>query len=437
MENYNQTIYLKNLYFEKLSGIELKIMANFILFINHQITRYTSLSYFKLKNDKSGNLIIPVEKLENNDNESIDELVNRKINELKKFLEVDINYNNIVTLEKLIVSALITFDFDFNKIFAIYTSDSEKQIPVKLKKPNFEKVEYKIFDIDGIDILDIYSPYVDDSLILLDSSRPFEEMGFEYNALHLFEHFLTIPFVKPTKTAYDVISSNGFTSSTAQMAVYVILKNKKSYDYYLNELCKFLKEIRDISFWDENNEFLKLEIQRTISETKQDQSLTNFAKSPKSSYDLKINKNIFHYWANQPMKLTLIHPFRTQKFPVDSFGELQEVPKPKIQKFNYMPYQILVEKSNDVKITKKVKPEKTSKKLLHAVESDDYSKLKGFYGIDIQLTFTDKFIAENIGKPDPLLIISTFRDYYDKEDFKKVLVYFLSIYHSNTYFFNK
>ena len=76
-----------------------------------------------------------------------------------------------------------------------------------------------------------------------------------------------------------------------------------------------------------------------------------------------------------------------------------------------------------------------AKKYLKAYESNNFSKLKGLYGIDVCLSNTNDNLNRFMHRKDPLLTISTFRDYYDKEDFKKLLVYFLSIYHSNTLYF--
>lgn len=436
-------LHLKNIYYEELEGLEKKIMGNFMDFLISEITINTSLSYHQLNYDESGNIIILIQKLENdknkqlNDkNEIFNEFIQSKINELKEFLEEKINYNNILSSFKLIVSAIITYDFDFNKMFHIRRLDNNEEIPVKLKKPNFDCINYKELNEKGIEILDVYSEFTDDSLILLDFSRPYEEMGFEYNALHLFEHLITIPFIRSYRNPKNIINYNGYTTNLGQAVAFIILKNKESFEFYLNELFKHLNKMRDLKYWEnEDDPEIILQIKRTISETKKEPSFTKFARSSSKAYELKLNKHVFHYWANQPMKLTLIHPFKNYKYPKIEFKDLEEVSKPKIPKFDYIPYEVIYEKSTNDLFTKKVSPEKIAKKYLKAYESNNFSKLKGLYGIDVCLSNTNHNLNRFMHRKDPLLTISTFRDYYDKEDFKKLLVYFLSIYHSNILYF--
>lgn len=440
---YESYLHLKNIYYEKLQGLEKKIMGNFMDFLISEITINTSLSYHKLNYDETGNIIILIQKLENKTNKQINnrdeiynEFIQSKINELKEFLEEKINYNNILSSFKLIISAIVTYDFDFNKMFYIHRLDTNEKIPVKLKKPNFNSINYKELKENGLEILDVYSEFTDDSLILLDFTRPYEEMGFEYNALHLFEHLITIPFMRTTRNPKNIIIFNGYTTKLGQAVAFIILKNKESFEYYLNELFKHLNKMRDLKYWEnEEDPEIILQIKRTISETKKEPSYTNFAKSSNKSYELKLNKHVFHYWANQPMKLTLIHPFKNYKYPKIEFKELEEVSKPKIPKFDYIPYEVIYEKSTNDLFTKKVQPEKIAKKYLKAYESNDFSKLNGVYGLDVCLSNINGDLNRFIHDKNPLLTISTFRDYYDKEDFKKLLVYFLSIYHSNTLYF--
>ena len=127
-------LHLKNIYYEELEGLEKKIMGNFMDFLISEITINTSLSYHQLNYDESGNIIILIQKLENDKNKQLNdkteifnEFIQSKINELKEFLEEKINYNNILSSFKLIVSAIITYDFDFNKMFDIQRLDTNVQ----------------------------------------------------------------------------------------------------------------------------------------------------------------------------------------------------------------------------------------------------------------------------------------------------------------------
>ena len=83
--------------------------------------------------------------------------------------------------------------------------------------------------------------------------------------------------------------------------------------------------MRDLKYWEnEDDPEIILQIKRTISETKKEPSFTKFARSSSKAYELKLNKHVFHYWANQPMKLTLIHPFKNYKYPKIEFKDLEE-----------------------------------------------------------------------------------------------------------------
>ena len=61
-------LHLKNIYYEELEGLEKKIMGNFMDFLISEITINTSLSYHQLNYDESGNIIILIQKLENDKN---------------------------------------------------------------------------------------------------------------------------------------------------------------------------------------------------------------------------------------------------------------------------------------------------------------------------------------------------------------------------------
>ena len=241
------------------------------------------------------------------------------------------------------------------------------------------------------------------------NSKPFEEMGFMFNGLHIFEHLMCTPWVHMKKfSTEDLVCLNGFTTNLGLMYVYTVHNSKASFQVYLDEMISWLNKIRTPGFWHEHmkDEEVQMEIERTISETIDVPWMVDFARSSGSAFEGNYREEVFEYWSNQPLKITLIHPYQDVFIPhLDSPRHVQ---KPSIPTFDYLPMQALTTQS--LVIYKK----STTKELAEQV-CDSYmytAILRGDTGVDIQRMSGDGSYFE-------ISMLSTYRE--DVKNFKDIL----------------
>lgn len=259
------------------------------------------------------------------------------------------------------------------------------------------------------EVVEIQVPYIRDGAIIIDFSRPFEEMGFMFNGLHIFEHLMCTPWVHMKKFSMEnLVCLNGFTTNLGLMYVYTVHNSKASFQVYLDEMISWLNKIRTPGFWHEHmkDEEVQIEIERTISETIDVQWMVDFARSSGSAFEGNYREEVFEYWSNQPLKITLIHPYQDLFIPhLDSPRYVQ---KPSIPTFDYLPMQVLTTQSlvTYKKSSRKELAEQVCDALTHGLV------LKGDTGVDIQRLNGDGSYFE-------ISLLSTYRE--DIKNFKDIL----------------
>lgn len=283
------------------------------------------------------------------------------------------------------------------------SSNKIKKAPKPLSKPK------TIITKSSDEVVEIHVPYIRDGAIIIDFSRPFEEMGFMFNGLHIFEHLMCTPWVHMKKFSMEnLVCLNGFTTNLGLMYVYTVHNSKASFQVYLDEMISWLNKIRTPGFWHEHmkDEEVQMEIERTISETIDVPWLIDFARSSGSAFEGNYREEVFEYWSNQPLKITLIHPYQDVFIPhLDSPRRVQ---KPSIPTFDYLPMQALTTQSLATykKSTKKEITEQVCDALMYGLV------LKGDTGVDIQRLNGDGSYFE-------ISLLSTYRE--DVKNFKDVL----------------
>lgn len=444
--NYNYTITLNNRYSSKANHFENNAIYGFMRILRAEIAFKTTLCYAIPDPNKDCSITIPIDVLANDQIQDTKKLINSKVKTLKHFLEHELNYEGLRQGFKAVLAGVLCYDFDFSKMLYISNSVNDKHVDVNMKKPTLEKLALTRKTVDNVDVLEVYMPYMDEALICLDITRPYDEMGFSYNALHLFEHLLCTPWSTLRRKSL-MANLNGFTSNLGNCFVYAAMSDQKTFKLYVDKLCEWLRDSKKKSFWDEHQDAIKRETNRTISETKQAPSYISFARSPGTAYDYGYNTDIFHYWSNQPMKLTILHPFKGFRYDY-KFGKAETVKKPTIEKFNYMPLA-----SNSFRaVTNKVNPKDVARYTMDFYEGKPVAD--GMFGYDVRYREinkeNNKFFEGNdaLFVTVPMFLLSTFRDYLKPESLKKLMIdlnlhisdvdsYLFEIYGSNNLFNNR
>ena len=251
------------------------------------------------------------------------------------------------------------------------------------------------------EVVEIQAPYIRDGAIVIDFSRPFEDMGFMFNGLHIFEHLMCTPWVHMKKFSMEnLVCLNGFTTNLGLMYVYTVHNSKASFQVYLDEMISWLNKIRTPGFWHEHmkDEEIQMEIKRTISETIDIPWMVDFARSSGSAFEGNYREEVFEYWANQPLKITLIHPY--QDIFIPNLDKPRPVQKPSIPTFDYLPMQALTVDSFTT-----YKKESTKEIAEQVYDALTYGLiLKGDSGVDIQRLTGDGAYFE-------ISLLSTYRNY--------------------------
>lgn len=283
-----------------------------------------------------------------------------------------------------------------------------KDKPKDKPKPTSNEIK-KAPKLLSDEVVEIQVPYIRDGAIIIDFSRPFEEMGFMFNGLHIFEHLMCTPWVHMKKFSMEnLVCLNGFTTNLGLMYVYTVHNSKASFQVYLDEMISWLNKIRTPGFWHEHmkDEDIQMEIERTISETIDVPWMIDFARSSGSAFEGNYREEVFEYWSNQPLKMTLIHPYQDVFIPhLDSPRHVQ---KPSIPTFDYLPMQALTTQSlvTYKKSSRKELTEQVCDALMYGLV------LKGDTGVDIQRLNGDGSYFE-------ISLLNTYRE--DVKNFKDVL----------------
>lgn len=400
--NYNYIIELRNRYYSPSKNeLEVRAIRSFMSILRSYIAIKTDLCYNIPPITKVCSIIIPIDVLSSNDVVSYRSIMVKKVAKLKSFLEHEIDYNGFLSSHKMNLSALEMYHFDFEHMLYITSPQIKNTIDIKLKPCSLIKTTIKTHQYGKDCYTEVINPYLTESLIAVDVSVPYSEMGLGYNLLHIYEHLLCSPWVAMKSTTSDeIVTMNGLTTNLGNCYVYVSPKNKETYRKCLANELEWLYGLRDENSFGKHGAHVEKEIQRTISETKSERNYTQFARSPGNAYDLSVKNelNVFQYWANQPLRILLIHPFTTCKlesFNVSSLSAahpMREINLPPLPTFHYFPYCAIANNRRLDKTTMKLSPKEMANVFRNFYlkgEVDD-----GQFGIDVKARDIDEVVND-------------------------------------------
>lgn len=432
--NYNYIIELRNRYYSpKKNELEIRAIRSFMSILRSYIAIKTDLCYNIPPITKVCSIIIPVDVLSSEDAMSYRSIMVKKVAKLKSFLEHKIDYNGFLSEHKMNLSALELYHFDYERMLYITSPQIKNTIDVKLKPCLLTKTTIKTYQYGEDCYTEVINPYLIESLIAIDVSVPYLEMGLGYNLLHIYEHLLCSPWVAMASTATDeIVTMNGLTTDLGNCYVYVSPKNKETYRKCLANELEWLYGLRDEDSFGKHVPHVEKEIQRTISETKSERNYTQFARSPGNAYDLSIKNelNVFQYWANKPLRILLIHPFPScnlETFNVSALSTahpMRELKLPPLPTFNYFPY-CAIANSRMEKTTMKM-----SQKEMTDVFRDFYLHDKvadGQFGVDVKARDIDAMANDfyhdsNIFLFFPLQAMLEFRGQFTDKEIQQIIV---------------
>ena len=242
--------------------------------------------------------------------EDIDKLIKERIKLLKSFIST-YNFNNERKIVKWNLRSMLILRDQLKEsnrpLFKIENREIDLKDTVdiwegvKLEYPKIKR--YTLADKSCISVL--HDPYAsNDHLILANLSKPFSEMRYQYNTLHLYEHLMTYAWKDGNHN--EEVYMNGITVVNGISNIFAVLMNPESLMDYLNKYIDFVLCGRDRQFWIDRKEMLRTETMRTISETRAARSFSSPSRSDPAAYDFNYNIDIFCKWSNEPFDVLLI-----------------------------------------------------------------------------------------------------------------------------------
>lgn len=385
----------------------------------------TDLSYDSIR--RTNCVFIPVDVL-NMDEARANDVVRDKVMKLKKFLEEDIDYSSMTTVRNNIMSTINYAKINPKlHITASYMKDGKD---VTIDEPvNLKPWSLQAMTINDESILEIVNPYMSQGIVLIDMSVPYEDMGIAQNHLHIFEH-ICCQSVLRSKDIHNIVDSNGGTMSFGISFMYSILGDEENYKKTVNSVIEWMYKSRTDSFWIEREDDLKRELTRTSSETRYNNNYQAFARSPNSSFYSQANVQLLRYWANRPLKMTLIHPWKQLKVdlkPWDDKYPIEQIPRPSAPVYDWMPYESILMKPPVV--TERVEPKEIARRLYEHAIMD--RRITGCYGVNIVIKDVIPFnhnVLDDKLEYLPMFLISTFREYYSKRQLRELVMWIMLMF---------
>jgi len=328
------------------------LLHKFLTLLNSHIGANTNLNYHILP-VKDFKIKIPIYVYTNDEKKlTPSSLVDKRVNTLISHLE-KLDWSKHTNLqEQWLIYSLKTVGIDISSDFIIstftdpaigYQDLNHQQLKINsplIHEPKLKRITYA----DGSTILYLSSPYLNDFGIFANLSTTFDEMGMSFNALHLYEHLMTYAWKNIDFGKIKMM--NGSTWPQALCSVFVITNSLESMKTFAASFIKFYLESRESGFWNKQipSEGLKLETQRTISETRTERTLSSLCRSDLHAYDFKYNTQIFEYWSQRPFDLLIAGPDSLDKLymnkkTINSFIQLH--PPRKVNKPQNVIYKTL------------------------------------------------------------------------------------------------
>lgn len=442
----NGCIEIKCRYYNKNNDfVKRKILDKFMNVIRCLLAWNTSLDYHLSGPTKNHSITVKLDVLSNDDIKSTEKLIKKKITEIKKYLENDVNYDKLTKDMKITLASVLRFKIDFSKVLYIRSNFTNESIPINLKKMPIKPLIINSYKFQKDEVCEIINPYITESLICVDASRPYCDMSFDYNCLHLYEHLLCSPWtMEETKSSIKTL--NGFTTRFGLCCVFCFAEDQNSFEHLFMKELEFIYQSRDENFWKSHEKNIELETRRTISETKHEPWLHIFARSSGNAFNIDYNTKIFEYWSNQPFKITIIHPY--SKFNINDMGidklsiqhSIRAIERPPTPKFKYYPYYLTMIANYQKCFTRHVSNDEIKEIFRKYIFEDKITS--GEFGVDVWAK--DKFDVEDeeTGKNIfvsmrcfiPIYLISTVRDLFPSEIHQQIIIrMFLSYVRDDLY----
>ena len=296
-----------------ITEIELPNVMEFLQRLNIIIAGQSVLNYHMIPLSNRPFIYIPVFPYKRSDfTNDISKLVRERVNMLKQFLstyEFDKERSAILWYFRSILTTRNRTGSKYKSqpLFKIENREYNISEYVDVRKGmNIEYPTIKRYRLtDGSYISVWCDPYATEShVVLCNLSKPFSEMRYQYNALHLYEHLMTYAWkdCDHRKEAYI----NGLTVVNGVSNVFAVLNTNETMMDYLDKYITFVLASRDKSFWIKNKEMLRTETVRTISETRAARSFSSPSRSDPAAYDCNYNTDIFCKWSNEPFDVLLL-----------------------------------------------------------------------------------------------------------------------------------
>ena len=189
----------------------------------------------------------------------------------------------------------------------------------------------------------ISDPYLKNYGVYINLTVPYTDMGYYYNALHLYEHLMTRCWTNLDNK--EVIDKNGTTYPNGICYVYTIHSTLESMKIYAISSILWNINSRKDDFWDKHKDELNTETERTISETRDQRTLFTHGRSNCTAYRFNYDTKVFNYWSRLPFNILIMGPSPMQELQLNhekinkEFIKTQSLKpiQPNIETFKYLP----------------------------------------------------------------------------------------------------
>ena len=372
------------------------LLHRFMSVLNGYIGARTNLNY-RIQPVKDFRITIPIYIYTNEDKQLAPfELIQKRIDTLTDALE-HIEWSRYTNLqEQWIMQSLLVSGIDVSSSFVLSTDvnplsnfNNIENEPIHINTPTYKKLDIKrVRYSDDSTITYLSSPYLTDYGMFANLSITFDEMGMSFNALHLYEHIMTYAWKDANTDKTKLI--NGATWPNGICSVFAVTQDLNAMKEYAALYIKFYLESRAEHFWENESNFdgLKLETQRTISETRDERTLSSLCRSDFHAYDYKYNTKIFEYWSQRPFDILISGPLPISELSmnenvINAFmkkNKPRNIPRPPNIKYKSLPFDVLRMKVVHQFRVLKADTEEVKKSLLFPSPDN-----KALYGIDSKI----------------------------------------------------
>lgn len=359
-------------------------------------------------------------------NGDVESLIKERIKTLKQFLST-YRFDKDETVVRLLLRRLLRSKRETkgkHGLFKIENKDTGiteyADVSSDLSIINAQINRYRLTDGSYVSVY--YDPYlIDEYTVVCNLSKPFSEMNYQYNTLHLYEHFMTYAW-KGNDRSHEVYV-NGLTVVNGISNVFAILDSPATLMDYFNKFISFNLSARDKNFWLKNKEMVRTETIRTLSETRASRNFSLPSRSDPAAYDCNYNLDIFCKWSNDPFDILLITN-TPLKIDVNSLNaKILSAKRSTVRltapEVPYIPVEAMMDKK-EVRIIKE-----SSENIIDDIFKHNFNGVEGrLYGVDNYMLFPVHYDIEFNYNLHGLLYMHRFAK--DKKAYDKKIVDYIT-----------